>query len=149
VVWETLNPEDEIALRFSRILEKLGIEYVVVAGYIAILFGRGCRTEDIDFIVMPLTEDMFVDLCREVSEEGFRLMQGDVRLESSVRSVYRDYLANGYSVRFMYGDVIFPNIEFKFSSTTIHKHALNNSYRVVINDEYTVKISPTRASDSI
>jgi len=75
-----LNPEDEITLRFSRILEKLGIEYVVVAGYIAILFGRGRRTEDLDFIVMPLTEDMFVDLCREVSEEGFTLMQGDVRV---------------------------------------------------------------------
>jgi len=137
-----LSPEDEVALRFSHILDRFGVEYIVVAGYIAILFGRGRRTEDIDFIAIPLAEDRFIDLCRELAKEGFVLMQGDIRTELSVRRVYREYLVKGYSIRFMYRDIIFPNIEFKFSSTAIHRYAIANSYRAIINNEYIVKISP-------
>jgi len=66
-----LSPEDEVALRFSRILDELGVKYAIVAEYIGILLGRSRKTEDIDFIAIPLTEDRFVDLCRELAKEGF------------------------------------------------------------------------------
>ncbi len=60
-----LSPEDELALKFSSVLEKLGIRYVIVAGYIAVLFGRNRRTDDVDFIVEELSEEKFIELCRE------------------------------------------------------------------------------------
>jgi len=42
----------------------------------------------------------------------------------------------------MYRDTIFLNIEFKFSSTTIHGYAITNSYKAIINNEHVVRISP-------
>jgi len=137
-----LSPEDEVALRFSRILDELGVKYAIVAGYIAILLGRSRGTEYIDFIAIPLTEDEFVELCRELAKEGFTLMRGDIGSDTSVRLIHRDYLVKGYSIRFMYRDTIFPNIEFKFSSTTIHGYAITNSYKAIINNEHMVKVSP-------
>jgi len=74
--------------------------------------------------------------------EEVRLMQGDIGSDTSVRLIHRDYLVKGYSIRFMYRDTIFPNIEFKFSSTTIHGYAITNSYKAIINNEHVVKISP-------
>jgi len=137
-----LSPEDSVALRFSGVLERLGVEYVVVAGYVAILFGRSRRTEDIDFVVEPITEERFVELCREAAGEGFILMQGDIRSEDSLRNVYREYLLRGYSVRFMFGEAVFPNIEFKLASTYIHRYALSRSYTAIINGEHRLRVSP-------
>jgi len=69
-------------------------------------------------------------------------MQGDIGSDTSVRLIRRDYLVKGYSIRFMYRDTIFPNIEFKFSSTTMHGYVITNSYKAIINNGHVVKISP-------
>ena len=103
-----LLPEDTVAFRFAKILEEGRVDYVVVAGYTAILFGRGRRSDDIDFIIKEIGEDGFLELCRRAREVGFTLMQGDILSEGSVRRLYQSYLAEGYGVRFMYGDVVIP-----------------------------------------
>jgi len=88
-----LSPEDELALKFSSVLEKLGIRYVIVAGYIAVLFGRNRRTDDVDFIVEELSEEKFIELCRELGDMEFELMQGNIRDSKSLRYIYnRDFL---------------------------------------------------------
>ncbi len=137
-----LTPEDTVAFKFANVLEKSGIDYTVVAGYVAILFGRARRSDDIDFILEMIDESRFVELCRKAHRGGFSLMQGDIGSENSVRSVYRSYLAQGYSVRFMYGDVILPNIEVKLAGIDIYRYAIANSIRVVVNGERALKISP-------
>jgi len=48
LVRRRLLPEDIVAFRFAKVLEESGVSYVVVAGYTAILFGRGRRSDDID-----------------------------------------------------------------------------------------------------
>lgn len=58
------------------VLDEAGVRYVVVAGYVAILFGRARRSEDVDFIVERIDEGRFVGLCRRALEHGFSLMQG-------------------------------------------------------------------------
>ena len=93
-----LAPEDEVALTFSEVLEELGLDYVVVAGYVAILFGRARRSDDIDFILERVSEEGFIRLCRAARERGFTLMQGDIESEESVRRVYREYLAMAVSI---------------------------------------------------
>ena len=45
-----LTAEDEIASSFASVLEEFGIRYSIVAGYIAIMFGRSRRSDDIDFV---------------------------------------------------------------------------------------------------
>ncbi len=134
--------EDHVTVRFASILEDLGIRYVVVAGYVAILFGRARRSDDIDFIVEPLGGEEFTRLCRALRENGFTLMQGDIGSEESIKTVYKDYLARGYAVRFMYDDVVIPNIEFKYASNPLHEYSLNNAYTVVVNNEYKLRIAP-------
>ncbi|MEL9941091.1 MAG: hypothetical protein QW348_08925 [Ignisphaera sp.] len=139
---QVLLPEDVIAFAFAGVLEESGVKYVVVAGYTAILFGRGRRSDDIDFIIEEIDEDVFVGICRRAWKAGFTLMQGDIGVEESVRRVYRSYLAEGYSVRFMYRDTVLPNVEIKLARTEAHRYALDNSIKVVINNESAIRISP-------
>jgi len=137
-----LTPEDTIAFGFARILEEAGIGYAMVAGYTAILFGRTRRGDDIDFMLEHIGEDKFVELCRRAHRAGFTLMQGDIASGESVRNVYRDYLAEGYGVRFMYKNVILPNVEVRLARTSIHRYAVANSIRVVVNNEHALRVSP-------
>ena len=43
-----LNKLDKFVIDFTSILNKLDIRYVIVSGYVAILFGRNRSSEDID-----------------------------------------------------------------------------------------------------
>jgi len=82
-----------------------------------------------------------VELCRRAWEAGFTLMQGGIRSEDSVRKLYQSYLAEGYGVRFMYRDIILPNVEVKLARTSIHRYALAHGIKVVVNNEFVVRIS--------
>lgn len=139
---KTLLPEDELAFRFAKILDEAGIRYVVVAGYVAILFGRARRSEDIDFMVEWINEDGFVELCKIASRQGFSLIQGDIRSEDSARRVYRSRLAEGFSVRFMYEDIIVPNIEFRMVGSSVDRYALEHSLTVEVSNRFIIKVSP-------
>lgn len=48
-----LSELDERVLGFTRILEK-HVEYVIVSGYVSILFGRARATEDVDILIKEL-----------------------------------------------------------------------------------------------
>ena len=139
---DVLVPEDILATRFSKVLDDHGLDYAVVAGYVAILFGRARRSDDVGFLIMPLTEKEFVDICKEAADEGFNLIQGDIQSEKSIRRVFRDYLSQGYGVRLMYDDQILPNIELKVATTTTQKYAIANAYKVIINNMYSTRVSP-------
>lgn len=120
----------------------MGISYVVVAGYVAILFGRGRRSDDVGFILEEVSENAFVKLSQLAGKEGFSLMQGDIASIKSLRKMYRDYLREGYGLRFMYKDIVIPNVEVKIASTAFHRHALTNHIKVVLNERYTLRVSP-------
>ena len=138
----SLSPEDSIALAFAKVLEEADIKYAVVAGYVAILFGRGRRSDDIDFITDIQSEDEFISVCRVAGNRGFNLMQGDLRNIESLRKAYRAYLAKGLSVRFMYRNIILPNIEFKAAKTTLDAYTIENRIPVYIGDMGLIYISP-------
>lgn len=46
-----LSGLDKLVIRFVKILGRLEIDYVVISGYIAILFGRSRNTEDVDLFI--------------------------------------------------------------------------------------------------
>jgi len=129
-------------LNFVKVLEDAGIDYVVVAGYVAILFGRARRSDDVVFILEDPGEEGFIGLCSRAREAGFTLMQADIESEDSVRRAYREYLAEGYGVRFMYRDLIVPNVEAKLARSSIYRYALDHSLRVVVNGEHAARVSP-------
>ncbi|NPA96434.1 MAG: hypothetical protein GXO32_02385 [Crenarchaeota archaeon] len=136
-----LAPEDAIAIRFAEALEALGIRYAYVAGYIAILFGRNRRSDDVD-VLADVDEVTFVELCKEARRRGFELMQGDIESESSVKAVYQNYLREGLGVRFVLSNTAIPSIEFKKPATRIHRIAIDRSVVVVINGRHQLRISP-------
>ena len=138
----TFTPEDLVATSFAGVLERLSVRYAVVAGYVAILLGRARRSDDIDFIVTGMDEDGFLALCRGASRAGFTLMQGDISSEESVRRAYRAYLGEGYAVRFTYRQYMVPNIEFKLARTALQRAAVDDSYTVIVNDRYKIRVSP-------
>jgi len=142
LVKRTLLPEDDIAFRFARVLDEADVRYVVVVQYLAILFGRPIRTDDVDFIVERIDEGRFAELCRKALEHGFPLMQGDISSEESVRKVYRDYLAEGLSVRFMYRDVVVPNVELRIARNSIDRYVLEHNITAEVNSKFLIRISP-------
>ena len=86
---------DRFALLFVEVLESLDIRYVIVSGYVAILFGRNRASEAIDFIVEKISEDKFIALWQKLKVSGF----------SGINSrdpfiAFRDYLSDGLALRF-------------------------------------------------
>jgi hypothetical protein len=54
------NDLDDLAIRFSSILDDVGVKHVFISGYVAILAGRSRATEDID-VLLERTENDTID----------------------------------------------------------------------------------------
>jgi len=97
VIWvwkDTSIAEDRIAVEFAEVLEGLGVKYAIVADYVAILLGRSRRSEDVDFIVEPISEDAFLELASRLrarlrvhgeEPESYRSPPRRVRGQGSIR----------------------------------------------------------------
>lgn len=138
----SMTPEDKVSLGFAKVLNEQGIKYAIVAGYVAILFGRARRGDGIDFISDHLSLQEFLSLTKALASNGYVLMQGEISEPCSLADVYRGYLAEGFSIRFMHDDMIIPNIEFKLARNALQQYSIEHAYRVVINDAHTVRIAP-------
>jgi folate-dependent phosphoribosylglycinamide formyltransferase PurN len=53
---------DKFVIDFTSILTKEKIEYVIVSGYLSILFGRNRTSEDVDIIVKKIDYRSFEKL---------------------------------------------------------------------------------------
>ena len=65
------NALDELAIRFTTILDDLGIDHVYVSGYVAILTGRSRATEDIDVLLERIDDETITALVGRLKNEGF------------------------------------------------------------------------------
>jgi len=59
-----------------------------------------------------------------------------------VRGVYRSCLVKGFSIRFMYRDVIVPNIEFKMVRSGVDRYSLEHSLVVEVNNAFMIRVAP-------
>jgi len=66
---KNLNDLDRFTMNFTSILNKLKINYVIVSGYVSILFGRNRGSEDIDLIVDKIIFERFKELWQELKKE--------------------------------------------------------------------------------
>lgn len=133
---KVLNDLDRLVLDFVQILDRNRVNYVLVSGYISILFGRSRSSEDIDIIVKDIPEAKFLALWQDALK-GF-----DCLVPSNPESAYRNYLAAGAPLRFARKGQFVPNIEIKFpAAREIDNWCLDNSKQVVMNGR-TLRISP-------
>ncbi len=117
---------DKFVLSFSKVLSDMNVRYVIVSGYVAILFGRSRLSEDIDLFVETLNFDRFCKLWNKLTNEFWCI------ITSKPEDAFYRYLMNDTAVRFAKTDKIIPNIEFKFPVTELEKWALENPLIVYV-----------------
>ena len=122
-----LNLLDKFVIDFTSILNKLNIKYVIVSGYVSIIFGRNRSSEDIDMIIEKITLQKFKELWKEI-EKNFECI-----ITESPDNAYNEYLEKKSSIRFSRKGEFIPNMEIKFPKTEIDLWTLFNSKEVILN----------------
>lgn len=131
---KVLSELDIFVLDFLNILEAY-TDYVIVSGYVTILFGRARGTEDIDTIIEKMDGRTFERFFNELTERNYWFLNSDD--QNDLFSMLNENLA----VRIAKSGEIIPNIELKFVKDHFDNFSLKNSLKVRIND-HKVKISP-------
>lgn len=117
-----LNELDKFVLNFIKILER-HTNYVIISGYVSLLFGRARGTEDIDIFIEEISKENFIKLYRELEKKYWCLNSDDVN------EIY-DYLKEGFPIRIAIKDQTIPNFEIKFAKTLLDKEALKDPIKV-------------------
>jgi hypothetical protein len=126
---KALNHMDRFVLSFVRLLEGY-VDYVVVGGYVAVLFGRSRGTEDIDVIIRRLEHDEFLILHDRLRRGGYYFLK-----PGGPDGLYR-MLAEGLRVRVALEGTVIPNVELKFASSELDEYSLRHRVAVVLDDEH-------------
>ena len=123
-----INALDEFVLNFVSIIEGF-TDYVIVSGYIAILFGRSRGTEDIDTIIRPIDWKTFESFYREVKRKGYYFINpGDAK------DLY-EMLREGLRIRVAIEETVIPNFELKFVRNDFERFAIDNRLTVILDDK--------------
>ncbi|RJT03175.1 hypothetical protein [Halococcus sp. IIIV-5B] len=128
------NRLDELAIAFSRLLERFDVGHVFVAGYVAILSGRARATQDIDVLVESLTERQVDDLTAALDAEGF---WGPAM---PLASAY-EMLSNGDNIWVAPEDQMTPHLEVKFVGDEFDRASLRTAITAQVGEE-TIPIGP-------
>ena len=108
-IGRVLSDLDKFVIRFVKILNGMKIKYVIVSGYVAILFGRTRGTEDIDVFIEDINRDTFHMLAEKLRQRKLWIVN-----TSSEEAAYR-MLKGGDSIRVAEKNMAIPNIEIKIS----------------------------------
>ena len=124
---------DKLLLKFVSILQKY-VNYVVVSGYVSILFGRARSTEDIDVIIDDVEKSKVESLFSDLIKKRFWCI-------NATKSEAYETLKSRISLRFAKKKQVIPNLELKFAKNFIDKLTLKNAITVLIKGRK-IKISP-------
>lgn len=125
-----LSNLDKLVIRFVKILDRLDVDYVIISGYIAILFGRSRNTEDVDLFIEEMSLGKFKRFWEELEKQGFECINA-----SNLKSAFEDYLKEMLAIRFAVKGTFEPNFEVKFPKTDLNKYSLKNKIFVEIGSE--------------
>ena len=128
-----LNNLDKLVIDFVNVLKR-HTDYVLVSGYVAILFGRSRISEDIDILIPKIDEGNFKKLYKDLSKEFWCINEEDI-------SELFELLQTKHSIRFARKKKVIPNIELKFADSLIDKETLKEKAKVKIRG-VTLFISP-------
>lgn len=114
---------DQFVLDFTRILEAV-TPYVIVSGYVAILFGRSRGTEDVDILIPPLDKTAFATLHAALLAKGFEF------LNAEDADGLHDMLTKKMGIRAARKDQFIPNMELKFLKDEMDREVFKRRVRV-------------------
>jgi len=124
---KTISALDSLVIEFTTILNKYA-KYVIVSGYVAILFGRSRTSEDIDIIVEKIDFNKFNKFWAEVSKKFECINTKDAE------NAYKEYLSSGSAIRFSRKNNFIPNVEFKFPKVELDDWTLKERKKVILNN---------------
>jgi hypothetical protein len=119
---------DRLMLEVGGILDDVGIEYSVVSGYVAVLFGRSRATEDIDVITERFDDGTADELATRLQEAGY--WGSAMPLED-----LHETLADDLPVRVAEDGHRVPNVELKFASDEHDCISLDDAIHVHLGGE--------------
>jgi len=114
---------DKLMLEIGNMLDDIDIQYSVVSGYVAVLFGRSRATEDIDVITERFDEGTADELANRLEGAGY--WGSAMPLEDM-----HDTLADDLPVRIAEEGHRVPNVELKFASDEYDRISLDNAISV-------------------
>jgi len=115
---------DNFVFRFIRTLEKYA-DYVIVSGYVAILFGRSRATEDVDVFIREINKNKMSELYKALLDDGLWCLNAD-----DLDEIY-NLLKEGNGIRFAENGSSIPNIEVKFALKSLHKRSFDDMVEVL------------------
>lgn len=121
---------DRFVIDFCRLLDN----YVLVSGYVSILFGRSRSTEDVDLLVDELPFSEFQKLWVKIYDNGFECVT-----TNNLKEAYQSL--QNHNIRFSRKGVAVPNMEFKQAKNDIDEYSLRNKIAVKIRNK-TLFVSP-------
>jgi hypothetical protein len=130
-----LSNLDYLVIDFIKLLEKHHVNYVIVSGYIAIVFGRSRNTEDVDIIVEKPSQTTFNVLWKDI------MKRYECVNTSDPNEAYMEYLSQGCGIRFSQKGTIIPNIEFKCVHGDDDDISITQAQLLVLNSN-PLRISP-------
>ncbi len=125
---------DNFVIDFINILKKY-VGYVIVSGYVSILFGRSRGTEDIDILIKKIDTDTFTRLYNELIEKGYWFLNAE-----SPKELY-EMLDEKLAIRIALRNTVIPNIEIKFVKSELDTVSLNEHNVVKVGNK-SINISP-------
>lgn len=134
VVGREPNDLDDLASRFTAILDDEGIEHAYVSGYVAVLTGRSRATEDIDVLLEPLDADRVDALAARLADAG--LWGPAMPLDSMA-----EMLAGGDPVWVARDGEMVPHVEVKFVRDEFDRASLENAITAHVGDA-TLPVGP-------
>jgi hypothetical protein len=125
-----LSSLDKIVLKFVKILDKEKIDYVIISGYIAILFGRSRNTEDVDLFIERMSFDKFENFWSALEKAGFECIN-----VFEPKEAYEEFLLKRTSIRFAEKGKWQPNFELKFPNNKENFYSIKNKVKVLLNEK--------------
>lgn len=129
-LFKKINQLDQFVIDFCELLD----DYVIVSGYVSILFGRSRATEDVDLIIPQMDFEKFDKLWNKIKKSGFECIN-----TSNSKDAFENL--KDHAIRFCKKGRPIPNMEFKKASNNIHYYSLKNKISVYIGN-HKLFISP-------
>lgn len=120
---------DSFVLDFTEHLQTNNIKYVIISGYVAILFGRSRMSEDVDIFIEHISFEKFLKFWSGI-EQSYECLNTGNSYEA-----YNDYLNNHHAIRLAKKGNFIPNIELKFVKNDLDRYSLENRKHVKLADK--------------
>jgi hypothetical protein len=125
-----LNNLDKFVIDFCKLLPS----YVIVSGYVSILFGRSRATEDVDLLLPKMSLEDFKKIWSKIINAGFECLN-----TSNPEEGFN--MLNDHAIRFSRKNKPLPNMKFKLIKNNIEEYSFSNKIKAVIKKD-SLFISP-------